>query len=219
MAWPKGKPRGPKPAAPQSEVQEEIAAMPKPEVLGTIKPGVLREDVASSAKWVSADGTVVDLSAPPPWAVEAQRGAMKTDARVFVDVPEDWVLRWMSPKLIDQRGYNGWLPLSTSDERVRVKVTQMRSPDNLVRRGYGNTSDILVFMPRHWYERRMADKAAYAQRMAASGREKQQQFSDNIRRGKFGPFIKPGFSEQDSGFKTPAATQFDGRAMAAADRE
>ena len=222
MPWPKGKSRkkGAAPATPQSDVQAELAAEPRPEVLGVIKDTVLREDVAASSMWTAPDGTVIDLRSKPPWALEAQRGTAKTDARMFVDFPKDWVVRWQNPKLIDQRGgYNGWLPLTASDPRVKVKVAQMVSPSNLIRRGYGDSSDILTFMPREWYDERLKQKAAVNARNAQKPRDKQEQFREDLRRGRFGPHIRPGFSSSDEAFKTPAATQFDGRQMAAAERE
>jgi hypothetical protein len=220
MAWPKGKPRGPKPTGPVSEVHEEILADPKPEVLGTIKESVLREDVAADSTWIAPDGTVVNLKGAPPWAMEAQKGMSKTDARIFVDFPKDWVVRWQNPRLIDQRGgYNGWLPMTASDPRVKVKVTQMRDPANLIRRGYGDRADILTFMPLEWYDKRIAEKNAHTKRMAGEGRIKQEQFREDARRGRFGPHIRPGYSDSDPGFKTPAATQFDGRALVAAESQ
>ena len=87
-------------------------------------------------------------SGPPPWELNGK--AKAKGAREFIECPEDWVLYWVNPKLLEAEGWRGWTPVSPSDTRVKVIVKSMISPENQIRRGH--QGDILAYMPKHWYE-------------------------------------------------------------------
>lgn len=207
MAWPKGVPRK-GPQRPTDAVLPDGSELPQPEVLGTIKPEVLREDVAATATWVSPAGEVITLETAPPW-VKAAGSRNPSDARTFVDVPEDWVLRWMDKKRVQDRGWQYWMPVTTSTPGVTLKIASMRAPDNTIRRGY--EGDILAFMPRSWYEQRIKEKEAEVQKRTSGIRRQQEQFIDNANRGQYGPHIRGGWSASDT-LKTPTQTTFVGGA-------
>ena len=208
MAWKNGTPPNRWAKRPISGVAEQLDNLPKPEVLGTVKDSILnpRPDVDWATRWVAPDGTVVDLTQPPPWAKEVLgKGRSESDARTFVDVPDDWVLRWQNPKRIDQHGFRGWLPVMTSHPLVKLKVPQMRDASNNVRMGLNG--DLLTFMPRSWYEARVAEKHRDVQRKSQSAKDLQDRFHEDAARGKFGKGIRPGWSDTDRG-KFPTQTQF-----------
>ena len=81
----------------------------------------------------------------------------------------------------------------------------MVSPEGLIRRGY--QGDILHFMPRTWWDNRVAEKQAAVQRLSGKAVHQQQQFIEDANQGKYGKHIRGGWNPNDHG-KFPAANQF-----------
>lgn len=159
--------------------------------------------------WVSPSGETIHLSEAPPWAQYViGKGRDATDARQFVKVPDNWRLRWRSPKSLDTVGQLGWMPVTASTPGVTPLVRSMVAPDNTIRRGYNG--DILHFMPETWWQNRMAEKQAAAERLSGKAITQQQQFIEDANRGKFGRYIRGGMNATDKG-KFPVATGFDAR--------
>lgn len=194
---------------PQSEVQEWLAAQPQAELLGTIKQSITDGPVVEGSTWVSPSGEVVHLSEAPPWITHVVgKGRDATDARQFVQVPDNWVLRWRSPKSLDMVGQLGWMPVTVATPGVKPIVRSMVSPEGLIRRGY--QGDILHFMPRQWWENRVAEKQAAAARLSGKAAQQSQQFIDDANSGRYGRHIRGGWDSQDRG-KFPVATGFDAK--------
>lgn len=205
MAEGRARARAQRVTTPQTETQERLAAMPKSELLGTIKESIASAPAVDGSTWVSPSGEVIQLSEAPPWAQHViGKGRDSTDARQFVQVPDSWVLRWRSPKSLDAVGQLGWMPVTTATPGVKPIVRSMVSPEGLIRRGY--QGDILHFMPRTWWENRVAEKEAAAARISGKAVAQQHQFVEDAARGKFGRYVRP----QD-GAKFPVATGFDAR--------
>jgi hypothetical protein len=129
---------------------------PQSEVLGVIPSDHKVLDPApqgAESIWQTATGGGVSFNEePPPWELAGGDDEL-SDARRYVDAPNDVTLRWINPKLLDSQGWRYWRPVMKSDARFTVKVDQMVSPDGNIRRG-GATGDILAFMPTHWVESR-----------------------------------------------------------------
>lgn len=186
-------------------------AAPASEVLGTVAAdSTLLNPTAqppASATWTGPDGKTVDLvEPPPPWEQNDPRYDA-SDARQYVDVPPNWVLRWINPRLLESNGWRDWQPVLVNDSRVKVKVSQMTSADGNVRRG-GATGDILAWMYRSWVESRWKEHIAKTQRQTDAAVRKHEELRDEFSRGTFGPYVK-----LDPGVKHPTHTQFDGRSV------
>ena len=196
-------------AKPQSEVQERIASMPQAETLGFIKESITNAPMREGSTWISPSGEVIQLSEAPPWAAHVVgKGRDATDARQFVKVPDDWVLRWRSRQSLDTVGQLDWMPVTTSTPGVKALVPQMVAADNTIQRGY--KGDVLHFMPKTWWLNRVAEKAAAAARLSGKAIHQQQQFVEDANAGKYGKYIRGGWDAGDRG-KTPVATGFDAR--------
>lgn len=102
----------------------------------------------------------------------------------------------------------GWMPVTKKTPGVKALVEAMVSPEGLIRRGY--QGDILHFMPRQWWENRVAEKNAAAARLSGKAIANQQQFLEDANRGKFGPAVKGGWDAEDHG-RFPVATGFDAK--------
>ena len=198
---------------PQSEVQEQIAAQPQTQVLGTIPADKLTDtpQVDWSTRWISGDGTVIDLREMPAWAREMTRkGASGLDAKTFVDFPDDWVTRWQHPKRIETDGYRDWLPMMASHPSVTVKVRSMIDASNNIRLGLNGP--ILCFMPRAWWEKKQAIKRRdMLRRTVGVVDAKMTTFTEDVARGRFGKHVKP-YGPNDRG-SFPLNPAFDGRAV------
>ncbi len=182
--------------------------MPQAEVLGTLKANIAAPPMVEGSTWVSPSGEVIQLESAPPWAQHVVgKGRDATDARQFVKCPgpEQWVLRWRSPKSLNDHGQLGWMPVTTTTPGVKALVPSMVAPDNTIRRGY--QGDILHFMPRTWWEARVREKYEITRARSAAAREQQEQFMEDANRGKYGRHIRGGWDPTDRG-KTPIATQF-----------
>ena len=183
------------------------APEPQAEVLGTVTPTLTDPaPLRPQATWTSPSGQTVDLiDEPPPWEV-GQGEYTNSDARRFVDVPDEWVLRWANPRLIDAHGWDYWQAVTASDPRVTVKVKTMVMVDNLIRRG-GQTGDILVWMPRHWVEARRRQYQEATDRLTRSAVDRQQTLKEDFARGKYGQFVKL------ENARHPTHTMGEGRSM------
>ena len=153
----------------QTSNAEDLTSAPGAEVLGTLNLNAL----------------LPQSDDRPPWEVDQSFGKHDSDARRYVDVPADWELRWLNPRLIDQFGMRYWEVVSTADPRVRLKVPTLRSPENYVRRG-GPGSDILCFMLKSWVESRSRWKAERNAKHTQGAVEKSQATVEAINRGEFG---------------------------------
>jgi len=143
---------------------------------------------------------------PPPWEVSGQGERPDSDARKFVTVPDNWVLRWVNPKLLDQFGWRDWEPVMASDPRVKVHVRTMVSVENNIRRG-GQTGDILCWMYRSWVESRRRQLKELTDKQTESARNRFQQTREDILRGAYGR----GVTLEES--RHPSNTIADGREM------
>lgn len=170
-------PRGvPSITQPKTATQEP----PKGEVLGTIK----ENSTLTSPPTPAYFGGLTFTEPPPPWEQEDREHA-PSDARRFVEVPENWELRWINPRLLEQSGWRYWQPVMASDKRVKVKVKMMVSPENNIRRG-GNTGDILGWMPKSWVESRRKEQQKLTASLTESAVERQAQLREEFRRGDYG---------------------------------
>ena|SRR3990167_4375258 len=176
---------------------------PSGEVLGTINE---QSPSDTTVAWEGPSGKVEMTEPPPPWEIEDARYAA-SDARRFVDVPDNWELRWLNPKLIESMGWRYWQPVMATDTRVKVKVDSMVSPDNNIRRGGADGGDILGWMFKSWVasRRKQLQEATDRQRDSASNR--QSQLREEFRRGTFGPNV----SMEEA--KHPTHTIGEGRSM------
>ena len=177
-----GMPRG-VPSLGQSVV-DDLTHAPQPEVLGE-----LRSRPAVLPVWKNPETLeqVTMEEGPPPWEKQGSDGS--SDAHQFVTCPQEWVLYWINPKLLEALGWRGWSPVRVNDERVGLLVPSMQTPDGMVRRG-GPNGDILAYMPRHWYESR---KKEYADRNAAQTQtsvDRMERLKEEFARGTFGPNIR-----------------------------
>ena len=167
------------------------ATGPQSEVLGTIKPNIADSTpLREASAWASATGeTVQYVEGPPPWELPGNDQYTLSDARRYVDVPEDWVLRWINPKLLDANGWNYWRAVTASDTRVTIKVRTMVTVDNLIRRG-GPTGDILAWMPREWVESRRRQFQTQTDQLTQSAVDRQGELKEDFARGKYGRYVK-----------------------------
>ena len=148
------------------------------EILGDIKP---KGPAVSSWEEPHYKVEISLDSGPPPWELEGDKDP--SDARNFVEVPSDWVLYWINPKVLERDGWRGWKPVMASDPRVKVKVPAMRSPENQIRRGH--MGDILAYMPRHWYESLKKKTASKTAAQTQASLDKLEQVKDEFARGKY----------------------------------
>lgn len=172
----------------RDSLKEELSQTPPVEVLGTINPTIIHSP-----------------EPPPPWETGDTRYAA-SDARQFVDVPENWELRWINPKTLDQFGWRYWQPVLASDPRVTVKVDTMISPEHNIRRG-GQTGDILAWMYRSWVAKRKQELAAASAQLKQSSVDRTGQLKEEFRRGTYGPNVSV------SEARHPTHTIADGKSM------
>lgn len=153
---------------------------------GSISETKIQNPNPSFTGWTTADGATINLDeAPPPW--EADPGWLRdnTNARLFVDVPANWVLRWLNPRRIQQAGFRWWTPISAQDDRITLKVPSMRSPENYIRRD-GQGGDILCMMPKHWVEAKDRQKAELVARKTQSSVDQTARVGESVRQATHG---------------------------------
>jgi len=175
----------------RDNVLAEADSLPQPEVLGVVKESITDPTPQrEGATWQRESGETMEFVAPPPpWEVDAKGQLNESDARLFVDVPKDWTLRWINPKLLDQFGWRYWQPVMASDPRVKVKVSSMVSVDNNIRRG-GQTGDILAWMYTTWVVSRRQQLAKQADELAGKARDREASLNEEFQRGSFGPYVR-----------------------------
>ena len=169
------------------------------------------EDLTSAPAVPEVLGTIPLKNMPefddrPPWEVDQSFGKHDSDARKYVDVPDEWELRWLNPRLIDQIGTRYWQAVSASDPRVKVKVRMLVSPENYIRRG-GPGSDILYYMPKVWVASRDRWKAERNAKHTQTAVDRFQATAEAINRGEFGSKVGAATVSH------PTHTIADGRTM------
>ena len=192
--------------------QPNIAKLAQPtlagEVLGTIPtnhPLVDSTPKEVVTQFDSGDTQLTVTEPPPPWEL-GDNGFTDSDARRFVEVPKNWTLRWLNPRWIEVYGWRDWQPVLDSDERVSTKVKSMVMPDGTVRRG-GANGDLLAWMYQSWVASRERLYIEATAKQTASAVARQDEVRDDLKRGKYGPYVK--FAEGHH----PTHTIADGRTM------
>ena len=175
-----------------SSTAEELTHVPQSELLGRLSPEAPKQ---------------ITEEPPPPWEVDPRYRLHDTEARRFVDVPANWVLRWLSESMIRQYGMRNWEAVASSDPRVKVLNTSTVAPDNTVRKGDHRHGDILCWMWRSWWESRLGLKAEKVRKITQAARDRQQTTAEEVNRGTSGRYVTV-----DSA-KHPTHTIGDGRSM------
>lgn len=168
--------------AEERDRREAVTDAPVSEILGTVAPDALEPQPETAVH----DGVTV-TDPPPPWEISGEEA--DSDARHFVEVPSNWTLRWINPRLLDSQGWRYWQPVMASDTRVKVKVNTMVTPENNIRRG-GPGGDILAWMLTSWVMSRRALNVKKAAELAQSAVDRQAQLREEFARGTFGPYVK-----------------------------
>lgn len=173
----------------RDKLQEE-SDIPKAELLGVI-PDSTVETIQKPQPTTSYNDGVDVTTLPPPWETDPRWSRDNTNARQFVDVPDEWELRWLNPRLIDQFGWRDWMPVMSSDPRVKVKVRALVTVGNNIQRG-GPNGPILAFMPRHWVESRQRIKDERVKRLSQSAVERQESLRETLKRSTRGGVVVTG---------------------------
>ena len=157
----------------------DLTEVPHAEVLGEIKTkpskAALWDDPELKAQISIEEG-------PAPWEIHGE--ADPTDARTFIDCPEDWVLYWINAKALDRYGWRGWQNVRAKDPRVKVLVPAMVTPDGMIRRG-GQDGDILSYMPKHWYVKKWELRDARVNANTQSSVNRMESLKEQFARGAF----------------------------------
>jgi len=159
-------------------------------VLGTIpadSPLLKEGPQATSTQWSGPSGNIDLDEGPPPWELEDHQFA-DSDARRYVEVPDNWVLYWINPRMLESAGWREWKPVTAGHPRVKVKVAQMLAPDGNIRRG-GEKGDILTWMYRSWYESLQKKHRELTARQTQAAIDKTASLKDEFNRGKYGPYL------------------------------
>lgn len=177
------------------------------EVLGTLDSTITDPTPPrETTQWDSPTGRVSVVEPPPPWELDDTHGRALSDARHFVDVPDNIEVRWINPRVLDAEGWRDWQPVMASDDRFNVKVPTMVSPDGNIRRG-GPTGDILAWMYRSWVESRRRQMATKTAQLTQQAVDQQAQLQDDFKAGKHGPHLTLETA------KHPRYTLADGRTL------
>ena len=178
--------------AAQTSSAEELVDAPESVELGTLDPAKLVKLIEDEI---------------PPWETDPNSRRDHTNARQFVDVPDEWELRWLSPQVVDEIGMRHWQPVpAMGDPRVTVKVRTMIAPDNTVRRG-SHRGSFLAFMPKSWIASRDRLRREKVAKLTQSAPDRQQKVAEEIRRGNFGRYVSVDSASH------PTHTIGDGRSM------
>ena len=176
-------------------VARDLLEVPKPELLGIIPTIVTASPTETTSAWTSEDvaGQPVPISVtepPPPWEVDARRD--HTNARNYIQCPQNILLRWANPSLVKQIGLRDWkIVPATGHPWFKLLNSQMQCPDNTVRKG-GEGGDFLVWMYESWYAKRKEAREARVDQQTRSSVDRHQQVQEQMDRGAFGPYIKSG---------------------------
>jgi hypothetical protein len=151
---------------------------------------------------------IAETVPPPPWEIDPSYDRHDSDARKFVEAPDNVTLRWLNPKIVSQSSMRDWQAVpAKGDRRFRLKLGSMAAPDNTIRRGDHN-GDFLAWMYTAWVESRNRLKQARRDRQASSAAQRARDTQEAYRRGKFGRFIT---SPDDA--RDPTGTLADGRGL------
>lgn len=150
--------------------------------------GELKAKGPALTAWTDTDTkALIELEeGPPPWEIAGTKDS--TSAKQFVDYPDTWELRWINPRLLDQSGWRGWQHVRAADPRVTIKVRSMVSPEGMIRRGH--MGDILAYMPKHWYEIRVAERNRRTARQTQSSVDQTAELKESVNAGRFGPHVR-----------------------------
>jgi len=192
-----GAPRIGRPASPASpgldSATEELLQAPQPETVGTVSADQftrLLQDVP-----------------PPPWETDPSYDRHDSDARKFVDVPDNVTLRWLNPKQVSQSGLRNWQAVpAKGDTRFRLKLRTMAAPDNTIRRGDAN-GDFLAWMYTAWVESKRRLKQARTDRQTQASTDRMHQTQEAYDSGKFGRYVT------SAGGTHPTHTTAEGRTL------
>lgn len=177
-----------------SSATEELLNAPQAEVLGTISKERLAQVIAETVP-------------PPPWEVDPSYDRHDSDARKFVEVPENVTLRWLNPKQVSQSGLRDWQAVpARGDTRFKLKLKTMAAPDNTIRRGDAN-GDFLAWMWTAWVESRTKLKRARVDRQSQTAVNQQRRTQEAYNSGKFGRYVSGADAIH------PTHTMADGRTM------
>lgn len=161
-------------------------------VLGTIpadSPLLQSGPQGTSAQWSGAAGNVDMAEGPPPWELEDHHFS-DSDARRYVDVPDNWTLYWINPKLLESSGWRYWKPVTLGTPGVRVKVDQMLAPDGNIRRG-GEKGDILAWMYTSWRDSLRRKHLETTQRQTQAAVDQTQSLEEEFNgRKRYGPYVR-----------------------------
>ena len=171
-----------------SSAAEELLHLPQPKELGT----------------VPLSKFIADVDGPPPWELSMSTKLAAGDAQRFVEFPQEWEVRWLSPRLVNQVGLRYWKAVPADHERVKVLVPSIVAPDNTIRKADHN-GDFLAYMPKAWVESRIREKEKEVQRRTALATERAAQTVEQVNRGAYGKYTKV------TSFKHPTHTNADGR--------
>ena len=176
-----------------SSEAQELLQVPKPELLGTIPTSITDPAAETANTWVSEeDGQPVPITVtepPPPWEVDARRD--HTDARNYVQAPQNIMLRWANPSLVKQIGLRDWkIVPATGHAWFRLLNSQMQCPDNTIRKG-GEGGDFLVWMYQTWYEQRKQAREDRTAKLTQASVDRHRSVQEQMARGAFGRYIKP----------------------------
>jgi hypothetical protein len=181
-----------------SSATEDLLHIPEAQEAGTISREKLRQ--------------IIDDVPPPPWETDKSYGRHDSDARKFIDAPDNVTLRWLNPKLVNQTTMRNWQAVpAKGDPRFKLKLKSLAAVDNTVRRGDSN-GDFLAWMYTAWVESRNKIKAQANDRNVRKARDDQQRTSEAFRSGQFSPYIT-----NDVEAKHPTRTLVDGRSLGSVD--
>lgn len=165
-----------------SSAAEELLFNPETKVIGEIDA----QKIANATNIEEFDPT----KEPPPWEVGGRWKLAHSDVRRFIsDYPDEWELRWLNPKLIDQSGMRYWRAVPADHPRVKLLIGSMRAADNTIRKGDHN-GVFLAYMPKNWVESRKKLKEQNTYRKTQSAMERAEATRDSINRGDYGNHIR-----------------------------
>lgn len=151
---------------------------------------------------------IADTVPLPPWEVDPAYNRHDSDARKFVEAPDNVTLRWLNPKIVSQSSMRDWQAVpATGDRRFRLKLGSMRAPDNTIRRGDHN-GDFLAWMYTAWVESRQRLKTARTDRLSGQAARRARDTQEAYRRGKFSRYISSPDEARD-----PTGTLAEGRSL------
>lgn len=177
-----------------SSATEDLLHIPEAEEVGTVSREALKQ--------------IMDQVPPAPWEVDGKSAFHDSDARKFVDAPDNVTLRWLNPKLVSQTGLRHWQAVpAKGDTRFKLKLKSLAAVDNTIRRGDSN-GDFLAWMYTQWVESRTRIKKEANDRNSRKARDQHQKTAESFRNGSFSHYIS-----SDTEPKIPTQTLADGKSL------